>query len=94
MVIELSDCDYEEADTRLMLHAAHAANCGHQTIVILGLYSKISLPETSLFLYTGSGEHSRIISLDVISSSIPPELSSALPGLHAFTGRYIHCNFT
>ena len=103
MVIELSDCDHEEADTRLMLHAAHAANCGHQTIdikspdtdvFILGLYSKISLPETSLFLYTGSGEHSRILSLDVISSSIPPELSSALPGLHAFTGRYIHCNVT
>ncbi|CAB4014755.1 Hypothetical predicted protein [Paramuricea clavata] len=99
MVIELSDCDYEEADTRLMLHAAHAAKCGHQTIVIkspdtdvciLGLYSKISLPETSLFLYTGSGEHSRILSLDVISSSIPPELSSALPGLHAFTG----CDYT
>ena len=63
MVIELSNCDHEEADTRLMLHAAHAANCGHETIVIkspdtdvfvLGLYSKIFLPETSMFFYTGS----------------------------------------
>jgi hypothetical protein len=86
-----------------MLHVAHAANCGHQTIlikspdtdvIILGLYSKISLPDTSVFLYNGSGEHSRILSLDVISSSIPPKLSSALPGLHAFTGRYIYCKIT
>lgn len=78
-----------------MLHVAHAARSDHHTIVIkspdtdvfiLGLYTKISLPETSLFLYTGSGEYSRIIALDVISSSTPLGLISALPGLHAFTG--------
>ncbi|CAB3999752.1 Hypothetical predicted protein [Paramuricea clavata] len=65
MVIELSDCDHEEADTRLMLHAAHAANCGHQTIIIKSPDTDVSLPGTSLFLYTVSGEHSRILSLDV-----------------------------
>ena len=55
-VIELSDCDHEEANTRMMLHAAHTANCGHHTIIIkspdtdvfiLGLYAKIFLPAYS-----------------------------------------------
>ena len=96
-VIELSHCDHEEADTRIMLHATHAANCGHYTIVIkspdtdvfiLGLYAKIFLPEaTCIFIYTGSGEYSRMISIDVILPSTAPELISALPGLHAFTGK-------
>ena len=102
MVIKLSNCEHEEADTRLMLRAAHAANYGHETIVIkspdpdvfiLGLYSKISLPETSMFFYTGSGEHSRMLFFDVILSSMLPALSSASPGLHAFTGWWVRCTF-
>ena len=54
MVLELSNCEHEEADTRLMHHAAHVTNYGHETIVIkspdpdvfiLGLYPKISFPK-------------------------------------------------
>ena len=64
-VVELS-CDHEEADTRIMLHAAHAARSGYQTVVIkspdtdvfiLALFSKLTLNETSLFLITGTGDH-------------------------------------
>lgn len=94
-VDELS-CDHEEADTRLLLHAAHAARSGNRTVVIkspdtdvfvLALFSKLALPETSLFMHTGTGDRSRIISVDVISRGISHELSSALPGFHAFTGK-------
>ena len=93
-VYELS-CDHEEADTRLLLHAAHAGRSGYQSVVIkspdtdvfvLALFLKLALPETSIFMHTGTGDRSRIISVDVVSRGISQELSSALPGFHAFTG--------
>ena len=30
----ISPCSHEEADTRMLLHAAHAAICGHGKILI------------------------------------------------------------
>ena len=96
--VDQLSCDHEEADTRLMLHAAHAASSGIQTVLvkspdtdvfILALYSKLVLPETSLYLNTGVGDRSRVISLDTIVREISPELCSALPGFHAFTGDVI-----
>ena len=93
-VDELS-CDHEEADTSLLLHAAHAGRSGYPSVVIkspdtdvfvLALFSKLALPETSVFMHTGTGDRSRIVSVDVVSRGISQELSSALPGFHAFTG--------
>ena len=95
--VDQLSCDHEEADTRLLLHAAHAATSGHQHIVIkspdtdvfiLTIFSKLTLPETSFFFNTGTGDwRFSGDSVDVISSAISPELSCALPGLHAFTGK-------
>ena len=45
----------------------------------------ISNFETSVFMHTGTGDQGKIISVDVISKGITHELSSALPGFHAFT---------
>ena len=78
-----------------MLHAAHAACLGCQTVIIkspdtdvfiLGLYSKLALAGTCLYLNIGVGDRSRILSLDGVARKIGPELCSALPGFHAFTG--------
>ena len=33
-VAGLAPCNHEEADTRMMLHAAHAAHAGHSKIII------------------------------------------------------------
>ena len=74
-VDELS-CDHEEADTRLLLHAEHAERSGYPSVVIkspdtdlfvLALFSKLALPETSVFMHTGTGDRSRIVSVDVVS---------------------------
>lgn len=74
----------------------NAATSGHQHIVIkspdtdvfiLTIFSQLTLPETSFF-NTGTGDwRFSGDSVDVISSAISPELSCALPGLHAFTGK-------
>ena len=96
--VEQLSCDHEQAETRLMLHATHAAGSGSQIVLvkspdtdvfILALRSTLVLPETSLYLNTGVGDRSRIILLDTISRKIGLELCSALPGFHAFTSKFI-----
>ena len=84
----------EEADTRMFLHASHAANNGASSVVVesldtdvavIGLWVASKLP-CNLLLQSGGGQHTRCFSLSQLSQSLGAEICEALPGFHAFTG--------
>ena len=84
----------EEADTRMFLHASHAANNGASSVVVksldtdvavIGLWVASKLP-CDLLLQTGAGQHTRCFSLSQLSQSLGTEICEALPGFNAFTG--------
>ena len=87
-------CSHEEADTRLILHAHHASNTGHKSIVInsadtdvavIATAHSYSIPATLLFL-TGTKHRRRYVTLTQLGRSLGKQLCLALPGYHAFTG--------
>lgn len=86
--------DHEEADTRLVLHANHAAIHHRHVVVrspdtdvfILLISLKSSIP-SSLMFDTGTQNHRRVISIDNVVDGLGPSLSEALIGFHAFTGK-------
>ena len=85
---------HEEADTRLLLHAAHIARCGHRTIVIrspdtdvavLAIYFAEDINARLLFR-TGTKNRARFIDLTALACLHTKPLCRALPGVHALTG--------
>ena len=94
-VTEVKDlhCDHEEADSRMILHAKHAAdNHAHvvvqspDTDVFIILLSCVQTLPCSLYFLTGTKNRNRIIDLQVVSKCIGINLCRALIGLHVFTG--------
>ncbi|XP_065198086.1 uncharacterized protein LOC135829615 [Sycon ciliatum] len=87
-------CTHEEADTRLLLHAKHAAcaGCSHVTIktpdtdvaVLATAFCRSIASRLSLLI--GAGSRLRRINVNAASNKLGQEVSSALPGFHAFTG--------
>lgn len=92
--VEHLRCTHEEADTRLLLHAHHAAQCSASVVVVaddtdvmmicLGVNSSFS--NAKLFLRRGTKSRVRIVDITKLSQSLGKEVSSALPGLHSWTG--------
>lgn len=92
----LSPCTHEEADSRLLLHAADCVNAGYTRllmrtvdtdVVVLAIALCQKLPQlTQFWIAFGVGKHYRYIPIHEIASSIGPEKSAALPVFHAFTG--------
>jgi len=92
----LAPCTHEEADTRMMLHVAHASQNGHSKImirtvdtdvVVLAVSVANTLPEQSeLWLAFGTGKHFRYLAAHEITTLLGPEKASALPMFHALTG--------
>ena len=88
------ECDHEEADTHLLLHAKHAANTYDKIIIkspdtdvfILCVAMQNIIGEKMLMM-TGSGNKFRIIDITAISNALGNELCTCLPGFHAFTGK-------
>ena len=87
-------CSQEEADGRLLLHAAHAAKEGYEAVVIcsedsdvfimaLAFHDKIGVP---LFQKCGTKTRKRVIDIRRVASSVWLCVCRALIGLHAFTG--------
>ncbi len=83
----------EEADTRLLLHCAHASQ--YSTNIV------INSPDTDVFVlaisfcreiganiyfHTGKGENKRTIHVQQIQRHLGDKISDALIGLHCFTG--------
>ena len=86
-------CDHEEADTRLLLHAKHAAAHRFQDVVIRSpdtdvFIIAIASPVTcNMFFDTGVGNNRRILSISQCRKSLGDRWSKALLGFHIFTGK-------
>lgn len=92
-VLELSSCQ-EEADTRLLLHAAHASQEGYEAVVInsedtdvfILLTAFSNSIDASLFQKCGSQTRTKLIDIDKIATALGQSLCRAIIGLHSFTG--------
>ncbi|KAG7161847.1 hypothetical protein Hamer_G007507 [Homarus americanus] len=93
----LAPYNHEEADTRMMVHAADALECGHRRILIrtvdtdvvslaVALANERSEVLDKLWLTFGTGKNRRYIAAHQIAKTLGPEKSRALPVFHAITG--------
>uniref|UniRef100_UPI00358DDB47 uncharacterized protein n=1 Tax=Myxine glutinosa TaxID=7769 RepID=UPI00358DDB47 len=87
-------CKQEEADGRLLLHAAHAAREGYQAVVIcaedtdvfimsLAFHDKIGVP---LFQKCGTSTWTRLVDIVKVAATVGVDVCRALIGMHAYTG--------
>jgi hypothetical protein len=87
-------CQQEEADGRLLLHAAHAAREGYQAVVIcsedtdvfimsMAFHDKIAAP---LFQKCGTRTRTRVVDIRKVAATIGIDVCRALIGMHAYTG--------
>ena len=92
-VVEDLQCDHEECDTRVFLHAQHAAR-EHKAVIIkssdtdvavIAVSVQTDLP-CSLYVFTGTGNRTRIIDITKVSSALGTSVFSALIGIHTFSG--------
>ena len=86
--------DQEEADTKLILHAADATACGATSIdicspdtdvFILAIHRYPDLCKNTNFV-TGIGKNHRTIQLSQVYDALGHSKAAALPGLHALSG--------
>jgi hypothetical protein len=86
--------NHEEADTKLLLHAKHAADTGSRTVVIksndtdvmvicIASSSKLSC---RLLLSTGSANNPHFVEINNVASNLGTDMCDAMIGFHAFTG--------
>ena len=86
--------EQEEADTKLLLHAKDAVDCGATNIHIFSPETDVLIlvirryPELCLDtnFVTGVGEHRQTIKVGDIYSALGPSIAAALPGLHPLSG--------
>ena len=88
----LAPCNHEEADTRMMLHVAHAAQHGHHQIqvrtvdsdvVVLAVMVAQTLPaEDELWIAFGTGKNFRYLAAHEIAISLGNSHLPHLPGSH------------
>ena len=94
MAVPELECHQEEADTRLILHAQHAASSRSAVVIIRSPDTDVAVIGCSLaaqipaqvLLHTGTRECRRYISLSSVAARLGNGVCQALPGLHAFTG--------
>ncbi|KAL8570748.1 hypothetical protein ACOMHN_006898 [Nucella lapillus] len=91
----LHPCNHTKADTRIILHLAHAAQQGHQValvrtvdsdVVILAIHFFTTLGLSQLWICLGSGKKMRDIPIHAISTQLGQLRCLALPLFHAVTG--------
>ncbi|KAK3729656.1 hypothetical protein QZH41_006396 [Actinostola sp. cb2023] len=84
----------EEADTRIILHIAHAARSGYDTLIvasedtdvfILCLTFKDMIP-SSIFFKCGMQTRVRYVSISSVAQAIGQDICHSLLGVHAYTG--------
>ena len=99
--VSLSPCTHEEADTRMLLHAADTVQQGDRKILLRTVHTNVLVlavsvfhdlssmqPEEQLEVWVafGTGINLRCIPAHSIASNLGSERSKALPAFHAFTG--------
>ena len=88
------DCTHEEADTRLLLHAAHAAANGYSNVALRSPDTDVAVLAYSirydidahLYFKTGTKARTRIISIDQLTACHGKTVCRAHPSLHALIG--------
>ena len=85
--------NHEEADTRILLHAKHAAAeypslicIADDTDVFILCLAFCSSFNSKVFIRRGTKTHTRLVDITKLSSILGKEVCSALIGLHAWTG--------
>jgi len=82
----------EEADKRLLLHAAHAARDGYKSVIVetedtdvlcMLFQSKIACP---LYQKCGTQTRTRYVDIRNVTHMFGEQFCEALPGLHTYTG--------
>ena len=83
----------EEADTRLMLHCAHAANYSEHIVITspdtdvfvlaLAFYEEVG---ARLYFHTGRGVNTRTVDVQRVHNHLGADICDALIGLHCFSG--------
>lgn len=87
-------CQQEEADGRLLLHANHAAEKGFHAVIIcsedtdvfimsLAFRDKIKAP---IFQKCGTIGRTKLIDINKVAASVGIDVCHALVGMHAYTG--------
>ena len=87
-------CTHEEADTRLLLHAKHAADSGAPSVVIRSpdtdvavlcchVQSHLQIP---IYFRTGTQTQTRYVDISGVCKSLPDSMCDILPAVHALTG--------
>lgn len=88
------ECNHEEADTRIMVHALHAAKNGHSNILIrtidtdvlvLAASQHYEIPAEKTWIAFGIGKDFRYISVDKIAQTLGIDRLKSLPIFHALT---------
>ncbi|CAC5416826.1 unnamed protein product [Mytilus coruscus] len=84
----------EEADTKMFLHAKHAADKGYDSIVIkssdtdvevLACYFQNCI-SSNIIILTGTFSKCRLLNVQSMCAKLGENIFRALPGFHAFTG--------
>ena len=89
----VSPCNHKEADSRMILHANHAALIGHHfkitirtvdtDVAVLAISLAATLgPEYDLWLAFGTGKHFRYLAAHRIAAKLGIERAQALPMFH------------
>ena len=94
-VSNIAACSQEEADRRLIRHAAEAVLKGHRwvcictidtDILVLAVASFDKFKPDELWVILGSGSHLPCIAIHGLMATMDPRYCSSLPIVHAFTG--------
>ena len=78
----MAPCNHEEADSRLFLHARHAVEQGHTSLIIKACDTDVQ----KLWVAFGLGSNLRWIPIYDTRRSIGNVKSKGIPFFHAFTG--------
>ena len=92
----LVPCNHEEADSRMLLHASHAAQNGHNSILIRTVDTDVVVlavslaqelqPEAKIGVAFGTGQSFRYLAAHELAIGLRREKARALPMFHALTG--------
>ena len=91
----LDPCQQDEADTRMLLHVAHAAGEGHSKVLIRTVDTDVVMIAVRIFqlldtlqqlwIAFGTGKSFRYLTIHEIAAAIGPQKALALPMFHALT---------
>ena len=94
--VEELECDHEEADSRMFIHAHYAAENENADrviitspdtdVAVLCLFHCSTLNINELWFHTGTGKKRRFIPMHVMAEKLSEEIIRVLPAFHTLTG--------